>query len=632
GDPSTNDMIEGGMAIDIAFTGATVTTPELPIAVHRANGALRLRDKSLSVRLDRGMVPAGDGGPLLVSSGAMSIRDLSEKPARAALNATVEGPLSAAVVMAERFNVPELKETPLAPSDVGGTLRAEVGLRTPLGPDVPDEARSWSIDARLTDASSSVPIDGRLISEANVEVLVNRRRIAARGRARIDGLTVDVNYSELFGGEKSSAARFVLTDKDRAGVGFSTGDALRGPVVITVESLQDGSRTFEADLTEAEVNVPGFKKPEGRRLVATGVVAGEASELAVTDLDVSGRGGVSARGEISIGDGALKLAKISGLSLADGDAANLTIERDGKTYLIDFDASRFDGRDLMAGLQPGGGGSTDNDGGAAIPYALDVSASTMRITDENTVSDLSVRARSDGERMLRLSASGKLDDVNAGGFVAELKPAENNTRRLQVDITELGRVLAALDVYKRMRGGRTTIDARFDTDGVVAGRLRANEFVLTNEKTLEGVLQSTQGRRGFGRGGLNDDQVLAFQQATAIDGMSFDKLTIDFTKRGDIINVGEAILRGPILGGTASGAIDLKARTVLLNGTLIPAYGVNNLFGRVPLFGEILGGGNKGGLIGVTFRLAGPLDDPQLTLNPMSAIAPGIFRRIFEFR
>ncbi|MEM9221467.1 MAG: hypothetical protein AAGB11_03570, partial [Pseudomonadota bacterium] len=63
GDPSTNDMIEGGMAIDIAFTGATVTTPELPMAVHRANGALRLRDKSLSVRLDRGMVPAGDGGP-----------------------------------------------------------------------------------------------------------------------------------------------------------------------------------------------------------------------------------------------------------------------------------------------------------------------------------------------------------------------------------------------------------------------------------------------------------------------------------------------------------------------------------------------------------------------------------------
>ena len=50
------------------------------------------------------------------------------------------------------------------------------------------------------------------------------------------------------------------------------------------------------------------------------------------------------------------------------------------------------------------------------------------------------------------------------------------------------------------------------------------------------------------------------------------------------------------------------------------------------LAGEILGGGNKGGLIGVTFRLVGPLDNPQIVVNPMSAIAPGIFRRIFEFR
>jgi len=69
-----------------------------------------------------------------------------------------------------------------------------------------------------------------------------------------------------------------------------------------------------------------------------------------------------------------------------------------------------------------------------------------------------------------------------------------------------------------------------------------------------------------------------------------------------------------------------------LTGTFIPIYALNNLFGRIPVIGEILGGGSDGGLFGVTFRLDGPIADPALTFNPISSITPGIFRRIFEFQ
>ncbi|MEM8663183.1 MAG: AsmA-like C-terminal domain-containing protein [Pseudomonadota bacterium] len=630
GDPATNDMIEGGLSIDIAFQGATVTTPELPIAVQRAAGFMRLRDKTLSVRLDKGTVPAGEGRALAVNSGAMTIRDLSQQPPNARLSGEVEAPLSAVVLLAERFDVPQLKNTPIGPDDVSGTVLANVGLRTPLAPNTPDSAREWSVDARLTDASSKVPIAGQTFTEANIEVLINRRRIAARGRARIDGLKVDVNYSEIFDGAKSGAARFVLTDRDRAIRGFSTGDMLEGPVVITLEAQDDGTRAFEADLTQAQVSLPVFQKAEGRRLMATGTVEGDPPALTVSNLRIDGRGGVAGEGELVIEDGELARAVLTGLALSEGDAATLTVDRDGKAYSVTFDAARFDGRDLIRRMRSGGSGGDGARKGSVPPLALDIAAESVRLTDENTLADLRVRARHDGEQVTRLSASGRLDDVNAGSFAVELKPAVNNTRRLQADISGLGRVLSALGIYRRMRGGRTTIDARMDADGVVAGRLTANDFVLADEKSLENILVRARAQPGQR---LNEaGQPLGTQPAAAIDGMSFDRLTVEFTKRGDTISIGEAILRGPILGGTANGAINLKSRTVLINGTLIPAYGVNNLFGRVPLVGEILGGGNKGGLIGVTFRLAGPLDNPQLVVNPMSAIAPGIFRRIFEFR
>ena len=69
-----------------------------------------------------------------------------------------------------------------------------------------------------------------------------------------------------------------------------------------------------------------------------------------------------------------------------------------------------------------------------------------------------------------------------------------------------------------------------------------------------------------------------------------------------------------------------------ITGTYLPAYAFNNLFSRIPLLGLALGGGMREGLIGVTFKIDGPIAQPQVFFNPLSAVAPGIFRKIFEFQ
>ncbi len=37
-------------------------------------------------------------------------------------------------------------------------------------------------------------------------------------------------------------------------------------------------------------------------------------------------------------------------------------------------------------------------------------------------------------------------------------------------------------------------------------------------------------------------------------------------------------------------------------------------------------------MLGITFSVAGRAAQPDVSVNPLSAVAPGIFRRIFEFR
>ena len=62
----------------------------------------------------------------------------------------------------------------------------------------------------------------------------------------------------------------------------------------------------------------------------------------------------------------------------------------------------------------------------------------------------------------------------------------------------------------------------------------------------------------------------------------------------------------------------------------MPFYGLNNMFGQIPLFGLFLGGSNEG-LVGLTYEVVGPPSAPVLRVNPVSVVAPGLLRKFFEF-
>ena len=44
-----------------------------------------------------------------------------------------------------------------------------------------------------------------------------------------------------------------------------------------------------------------------------------------------------------------------------------------------------------------------------------------------------------------------------------------------------------------------------------------------------------------------------------------------------------------------------------------------------------MAGGKDEGVIGLTFGLRGTMKQPELKINPVSALAPGLLRKMFEF-
>ena len=68
-----------------------------------------------------------------------------------------------------------------------------------------------------------------------------------------------------------------------------------------------------------------------------------------------------------------------------------------------------------------------------------------------------------------------------------------------------------------------------------------------------------------------------------------------------------------------------------MKGTVVPAYLINSFFGQIPLLGELFTGGTKGGgVFAANYEMSGPVENPNVFVNPLSALAPGIFRNFFD--
>ena len=87
-------------------------------------------------------------------------------------------------------------------------------------------------------------------------------------------------------------------------------------------------------------------------------------------------------------------------------------------------------------------------------------------------------------------------------------------------------------------------------------------------------------------------------------------------------------MSGTSLGLTFNGRV--SPVMVQLRGSVIPAYAINSLPGRIPFVGRLFKDGTGGGLIGVNYEVKGAPWKPVIDFNPFSSVAPGILRRLFN--
>jgi hypothetical protein len=178
--------------------------------------------------------------------------------------------------------------------------------------------------------------------------------------------------------------------------------------------------------------------------------------------------------------------------------------------------------------------------------------------------------------------------------------------------------LRATNLYSKVAGGSLEFYAFMANDtssSIKQGKLNIRNFEVRNEAALADISQKGKQKKSGPRKG----------------GLVFKRLALPFTTDGRFLRIGESIVKGNELGATAEGVIRKTDGAIDITGTIIPAYGINAAVGDIPLVGDILTGGNDEGVFGLTYALGGTMAKPKFQINPVSAIAPGILRRFFDF-
>jgi hypothetical protein len=199
-----------------------------------------------------------------------------------------------------------------------------------------------------------------------------------------------------------------------------------------------------------------------------------------------------------------------------------------------------------------------------------------------------------------------------------LRLGEGGGHRLIFQSDDLGATLKLLDIADDVVGGQVTVDGELSEIAgkrILKAHLEGEHYTLMRAPVMA--------------------RILAIPSLTGVasmlsgSGLPFMRLRGDFTYSGSRLTLERLLAWGEALGLTATGWVDLERDRLELDGTVAPAYALNAILGQVPVIGPLLGGGSQG-LFAANFRLSGASADPQVSVNPLSALAPGVLRQLFS--
>jgi hypothetical protein len=609
---------DDGLSVNIVASGVTVHPVDKMPSVRDADLKARVTGRTATVTIGQGVADTPGGRKINISDFIFEVPDMAPKPSPSRVKFKVDCPVPAAAEILASDRISDVSGTLIDPNNSKGTVSATISLAMPVIGALTKADTTYNVTADLAGFAADKLVMNQKLEATTLKVVANNAGYQVKGDVKINGQQASLDYRKPAEGDADIKLQATLDDASRARLGLDLGPAVSGAIPIKVIGKigdRDSKVGIEADLTSLKLDniLPGWVKVPGKSGKATFSVVKKEQSTLFQDIVVDG-GGVSIKGSLEVDqNGDLLNASFPTYAPSEGDKTSLKAERGADGVVkVTMRGDVFDGRGFLksaiSGKEADAKSKIKN-----IDFDVDLKLGAVAGFNGEALRSVDAKFSRRGGIVKAFTISGKVGRDTP--LTADLRGRGQGQGRdtIVLQTNDAGAFFRFNDFYSKIVGGQLTLAMEPPTPeaGPKEGLINVRDFSIKGEASLERV---AAGGAPAGQGSV-----------------AFSALRAEFTRQSGQLTIRDGVVKGPAIGATIEGSIDSVTNQVRMSGTFVPMYGLNNMFGQIPVLGLFLGGGSNEGLIGVTYEVVGTPAQPVMRVNPISAMAPGVLRKIFEF-
>ena len=587
------------------YAGAEVRFLKTLPHITDGSGHMSLLDNRLVVTVDAGEVIAPQGGAVTLDGSSFIIPDVRVKDGSpSVIRLATRSTLTAALSLLNQppMQVMDKAGLPVTLADGVAVLKGTLALPLKKG-GKPEDVR-YHFAGDLLSLSTDTLVKDRSLRASRLAITASNERITIGGEGRIDGVGFDGEWSQAIGpgsDESRLTGQIALTPSglETFGIALPPGSIRgsgTGQIALDLKKGQTPRFSLQSNLSGVGISVPQLswvKAPGSKGELRLAGRLGETPNVAAFQLNAPG---LSLAGSIDLKPGgALDRVQID--RLRRGDWLDIPVQLIGR------------GKGNPVQVVLGGGmldmrraefGSAGGQPGPPMRVALD----RLQITDTIYLANLS--GTFDTAKGMDGTFTAQL---NGGTSVQGQVLPQGGRSAVRVVSNDAGGILRSAGLVKQVVGGNLSLTLLpVGTGGAFDGQLKVDDVGIQDAPGIAAL--------------VNAISVVGLINELNGDGIYFDDVEANFRLTPNRLTLTEASAVGASLGLSMDGVYALDSGLIDMQGVISPVYmfnGIGSLFTRK---GE--------GLIGFNYRLTGAAKEPNVSVNPLSALTPGMFRELFR--
>jgi len=636
--------------VQLEFTLGDLLVNYLPgsAPIQIANAAVRITGRQLSVDIPKGHINLPQNARLRISHGSFAIADLRKEFPDSDLNFRLAGRARDLIAFVRQPALEIGQPSGDLSNSINGDLRGVVSMHIPLKKEFSFADVSMNGDLRLENMRSKKIFGDLAVEAGTVNLKLTEKALGAKGGVVIRGIPVKLNWQHIFGNKSQRQPPMrlsvILGKSSRKKIGLSRiDDYLKGdiPVVATIIAGPSKSKTVQvrADLTSTRISNTsiGWSKPPGTAAVLQFDIARNKNESRYVDLKNFNLVGqeLTLQGTIRLNSRTGRMNSFSFPNVSFKLIHNMALVGKLKANGVLRMSARVkevDGMRLLRNKFFKKTGKTRRPPNKRRSQDIDLEAKIELITGGKGafVSNSQLVIEKRKGKLTQLNFKGKMNGQSFVGVRLDKNSA--GKRVLKAESADAGSTFRLVGLYPNVKGGKLSLIVDMDAKGVKgkSGTLWVKNFDVITSKKIETRMNS---RDVFSNDLIAKNKMRQSRNRTKVmqTRMEFSQLKAPFSFGDGQFILHDSYVNGPVIGATLRGRIDFRTEWMNLGGTYVPLYDVNSAIGEIPVLSSLLVGRKGEGVFGVTFAIEGPTTKPTVIVNPVSILAPGVFRQIFDF-